>query len=75
VPGSPPRIAGFGAGAPDNRQQALHRRHFLQLLPDEPVQKSDGHPIFLLKCPVERRVDLPGDLHLPLNRQLERRIG
>ena len=53
-------------------QETIHRRHFLQLFGQEPLEKIDRDVVILRPRQFNERVDLMRDLHFLVERKLDR---
>src|SRR5438093_5240740 len=60
------------ASALENLEQIIHRRNFLELLGQEPLQEIDRDVVVLLPREFDEPVDLLGDMNFLIERKLHR---
>src|SRR5436309_12842265 len=60
------------SSALDDLKQVIHRRHFLELLGEEPLQEIDRDIVVLLARQSHESVDLLGDMNFLIERKLYR---
>jgi hypothetical protein len=66
------RLQKIVASALDDLQQIIHRRNFLELLGQEPLQKINRDVIVLLSRELNQPIDLVGDMNLLIKRKFHR---
>src|SRR5215470_9119813 len=66
------RLQEIVARALDNLQQIIHRRYFLELFSQEPLQKIDGNVVILLSRKLYQTIVLIRDVDLLVERKFHR---
>ena len=62
------RLEQICSGALDDLEQVVHRRNFLELLSQEPLEKIDRDVIVLVSAERDQPVDLLGDMNFLVER-------